>query len=60
MFCEPDGSFVWVSSQGEPAWQLDGNLYDRNSRLLFVDLKGTCPRGAFDQLMTASDGPPRS
>src|SRR4051812_40193066 len=24
MFFEPDGSFVWVSPDGEPHWQLDG------------------------------------
>jgi len=57
MFCEPDGSFVWVSPQGEPAWQVDGNLYDRNERLLFVDLKGTCPPEAFDRLLTALGWP---
>ncbi len=57
MFCEADGSFVWVSSQGEPAWQVDGNLYDRNGRLLFVDLKGTCPNDQFDRLLTALGWP---
>ena len=59
MFCEADGSFVWVSSQGEPAWQVDGNLYDRNERLLFVDLKGTCPSEQFDRLLTALGWPQR-
>ena len=57
MYCEPDGSFVWVSSQGEPAWQVDGNLYDLAERLLFVDLKGTCPGEALDQLLTAFGWP---
>jgi hypothetical protein len=57
MYCEPDGSLVWVSSQGEPAWQVDGNLYDRNERLLFVDLKGTCPAAAFDRLLAALGWP---
>jgi hypothetical protein len=51
MYCEPDGSFVWVSEQGEPSWQIDGNLYDRDQRLLFVDLKGTCPAHRFDELL---------
>lgn len=51
MYCEPDGSFVWVSAAGEPAWQVDGNLYDRDGRLLFVDLKGTCPAERFDELL---------
>lgn len=57
MFCEPDGSFVWVSSQKETPWQLDGNLYDRDGRLLFVDLKGNCPREAFDLFLTALGWP---
>jgi len=51
MYCEPDGSFVWVSEHDEPSWQLDGNLYDRDQRLFFVDLKGTCPAHRFDELL---------
>lgn len=57
MYCEPDGSFVWVSSTAEPSWQLDGNLYDRQERLLFVDLKGNCPADVLDQLLTALGWP---
>lgn len=51
MYCEPDGSFVWVSAQADAPWQVDGNLYDRNERLLFVDAKGTCPAAEFDRLL---------
>jgi hypothetical protein len=58
MYCEPDGSFVWVSSQNEdPRWQVDGNLYDRAERLLFVDVKGSCPAEAFDQLLNSLGWP---
>lgn len=57
MFCEPDGSFVWVSSQGEPVWQVDGNLYDKEQRLRFVDVKGSCPDAALDRLLTALGWP---
>jgi hypothetical protein len=57
MYCEGDGSFVWTSAQGESAWQVDGNLYDRDGRLLFVDLKGTCPRDQFDRLLSALGWP---
>ena len=57
MYCELDGSFVWVSSQGEPSWQIDGNLYDRDGRLLFVDLKGTCPPAQFNTFLTALGWP---
>ncbi|HTQ38543.1 MAG TPA: hypothetical protein VMJ32_05920 [Pirellulales bacterium] len=54
---EPDGSFVWVSGRDELAWQIDGNLFDRSGRLLFVDLKGTCPSRQFDQLLAAFGWP---
>jgi len=57
MFCEADGSFVWVSSQAGPRWQIDGNLYDHNDRLLFVDLKGNCPSDQFDRLLAAVGWP---
>lgn len=57
MFVEPDGSFVWVSSHSEPSWQVDGNLYDRDELLLFVDIKGNCPGDRFDQLLQALGWP---
>jgi hypothetical protein len=56
MFIEPDGSFVWVSSAGEPKWQVDGNLYDRSGLLMFVDLKGFCPAGRFDDVIATFRG----
>jgi hypothetical protein len=57
MFFEPDGSFVWTSPSNEPAWQVDGNLFDRNGRVLFVDLKGSCPGDQFDRLLSALGWP---
>ncbi len=57
LFFEPDGSFVWTSGSGEPQWQIDGNLFDRAGRLLFVDLKGTCPTEQFDRLLCAFGWP---
>jgi hypothetical protein len=57
MFLEPDGSFVWVSAAKETPWQLDGVLYDRNERLLYVDLKGACTAPAFDRLLGALGWP---
>ncbi len=59
MFLEPDGSFVWTSSQSDQVWQVDGNLYDRAERLAFVDLNGGCPAADFDRLLSAI-GWPRS
>jgi hypothetical protein len=57
LFIEPDGSFVWASPQAGPPWQVDGNLFDRNGRLLFVDLKGSCPPAEFDRLLSALGWP---
>jgi hypothetical protein len=57
MYVEPDGSFVWVSSAGEHSWQVDGVLYDRDGRLLFVDLNGTCPPADFDRLLSGCGWP---
>jgi hypothetical protein len=62
MLVEPDGSFVWVSSSARKAsdqvqWQLDGNLFDRNGRLLMVDVKGSCPEADFDRLLASLGWP---
>jgi hypothetical protein len=51
MFFEPDGSFVWRSSAGEPTWQLDGLEFDRDGRVRYVDLKGTCPAARLESLL---------
>ena len=51
LFIEPDGSFVWVADDAEQSWQVDGQLYDRAGRLLYVDLQGRCPAEHFDQLL---------
>jgi hypothetical protein len=50
MYFEPDGSFVWVAPEGEPHWQLDGQLQDRGAQLDYVELKGTCAEAACAQL----------
>jgi hypothetical protein len=58
MFFEPDGSFVWVSSSTSPSpWQVDGVLYDRQEKLLFVDLKGSCTESDFNRLLSAFGWP---
>jgi hypothetical protein len=58
MFFEPDGSFVWtgVADDGR-SWQVDGVLYDRAGRLLYVDLKGACPLDAWRKLLDALADP---
>lgn len=55
MYVEPDGSFVWVAV--DRSWQVDGNFYDRDERLLFVELRGTAPAEEFDQLLAALGWP---
>lgn len=50
MFIEPDGSWVWVSSDPEQPWQLDGMLYDRGGKLLYVELKGHAPEDVLAQV----------
>jgi hypothetical protein len=68
LFIEPDGSFVWVADtpgltpRGWPrgrgrSWQVDGQLYDRQGRLVYVELRGCCPAAAFDRLLCALGWP---
>ena len=63
MFIELDGSFVWVSQyrtplpENRPDWQVDGNLYERNDLLNYVEMKGNCPEAEFDQLLSAFSWP---
>jgi hypothetical protein len=57
MYCEPDGSFVWVSSDRDEPWQVDGVVYDGGPRAAFVDVKGTCPADQFDRLLQALGWP---
>ena len=57
LYVEPDGSFVWASPREGLAWQVDGNAFDRDGRLLLVDLKGSCPEPAFDRLLEACGWP---
>jgi hypothetical protein len=57
MFVEPDGAFVWVSSAADRRWQVDGNLFERQGRVLIVDLKGSCPPAELDRFLTALDWP---
>lgn len=57
MFVEPDGSFVWTSPREGLSWQVDGNAFEKDGRVLMVDLKGSCPPEAFDRLLAAFGWP---
>ncbi len=48
MFLEPDGSFVWVGQENR--WQIDGNLFDRDGKLVYVELKGKAGSEALRQI----------
>jgi hypothetical protein len=54
MFIEPDGSFVWAQAESDgTAWQVDGNLIDQGPSLAHVELSGSCPWEALDQILRA-------
>ena len=57
MYAEPDGSFVWTSPRDGVWWQVDGNAYEKDGRVLLADLKGSCPASAFDHLLAAFGWP---
>lgn len=56
LFVEPDGALLWTAGEA-PAWQVDGNAWERDGRLVRVDLRGTCPADAFDRLLDACGWP---
>lgn len=57
-FCEPDGSFVGVSGDDEPApWQIDGQLFDGGQGMLYIELRGNCTPALLDRLLSALGWP---
>jgi hypothetical protein len=58
LYAEPDGAFVWTSPREGLRWQVDGTLFERDDRVLLVDLKGSCPPAEFDQLLACFGAPP--
>lgn len=57
LFIEPDGALVWVGHEAGRNWQLDGVVYDRAGSVLYVEIKGRCPRPALEQLLAAFGWP---
>jgi len=51
MIFEPDGSFVVSGDDDDGRWQVDGHFYDFADRLHRVELHGSCPPAAFDDLL---------
>jgi hypothetical protein len=60
MFLEPDGWFLYTGQVGSRDWQVEGQLTDRAERLLFVQLKGSCPAEVLDNLLSACGWPETS
>lgn len=59
-FVEQDGSFVWTGMHEGRAWQVDGNVHERDGHVLLVDLRGGCPEPEFDRLLAAFGWPEQS
>jgi hypothetical protein len=57
LYVEPDGSLVWTSQREGLGWQVDGNLFEKDGRVLLVDLKGSCPAVEFDRLLAGFGWP---
>lgn len=51
LLIELDGSFVWSGVDAVGPWQLDGTVHDRNGRLLYVTVKGSCRESSWEQLL---------
>jgi hypothetical protein len=49
--CELDGFFVYSGGAGSERWQIEGNLFDRNGRLVQVDLRGHSIPGRLDDVL---------
>jgi hypothetical protein len=51
LFFEPDGSFALIRHTENATMHLDGNVFDRDGRVVYVDIKGTCVNEDFDQVI---------
>ncbi len=60
MFVELDGAFVWSGNSASRIWQMDGMLYDRDGHLNRIELKGHCPKSAWQELLSAFGWPQQS
>lgn len=57
LFVEPDGALLWRAAAVDGVWQVDGNAWERDRRVVRIDLSGTCPAPAFDRLLAACGWP---
>lgn len=50
VYLELDGSFFWLTPD-EPRGRIQGNLFDRDGRLLYVDLKADCSAESLEKFL---------
>ena len=55
MFCEPDGSFLWVTCD-HPRRQVEGVVYDAAGQVQYVECWGECDASQWRQLVSAVSG----
>ncbi len=56
LYIEPDGSFVWVSAL-DSEHQLNGQITDDGQRVMFVELRGTCPFSGVEPVLVGLGWP---
>ncbi len=54
---EPDGSFSLCSSTGHGAWRMGGNVWERNGRIAWIDVVGTCDWAGLKRVFSACGWP---
>ena len=54
LYFEPDGSFVWALDQGRQ--QVFGMIYDAAGRIQYIELRGSCEKVTWRQLIGAATG----
>jgi predicted transcriptional regulator len=58
MDVEPDGALLWAGTdESGERWQVEGTLMDGGAALAYVELKGSCPPAAWDELLRALGWP---
>jgi hypothetical protein len=53
MYFELDGSFVWVEQAGSQLFQMDGMVYDKEGRIVYVEIKGCISKRQWRTLCNA-------
>ena len=57
LYFEPDGSFVYANRDALYPEQLEGQLFDRDGRIMYVELKGVCSSEMFDAILQSLGWP---